>query len=334
MNPVDDPLGAALRLAKGLPRSRSKQNQTKRSSTRSTSTSINTSRSSRSNSPKFNSHSNPSICSFCESEAAAIFISKSLSKTTIPLCLVHYYTTRSCRIDPKKVSIINPQELNTQLPYANDIFAEAFTQLQKEISTESARSFHEMFSRESDPLSILNDVHARRSRRGPGVKPPPPASAYKKPTKEGNATDGGFMKHIQKKEIDLVQMQKHRIQQEYNDRTDTNRLLAGSRAGQTKTEEINPYKRRKISTKSSWHYVLDDNFETTKKGDSASKAMIATEQLFDQKCSCGGDAVLFGNTMSRNNNNHKAEIWGTKRENDISMRYQCKTCTKIWNEEE
>ena len=176
----EDPLGAALRLAKGMPRpSRSITHNTSiRKKNRS-------SRSNR-NSPTFHhndknnlqSIKDPPICTFCESENAAIYISRSLSKKNVPLCLVHYYTTRSCRIDPRKVCVINASspdenngiedasnELKSQLPYVNDLFAQAFTELQKEIAAESARSFHEMSNLGSDPLSILQDRAGRGASR-------------------------------------------------------------------------------------------------------------------------------------------------------------------------
>ena len=168
-----DLLAAALKKAKGLPRSSRPKNtsnsssshnhnhnhrtSSKRTSVSFASSSSRTSKS-RSNSPKFNTSSRtvnnggtssgvgyrnarnartgksarnnrdsqhlvPQImktCSFCDSQAAAICINKSISKTKVPLCLVHYYTTRSCRIDPKKLSVISQDEMKAQLPYVSD----------------------------------------------------------------------------------------------------------------------------------------------------------------------------------------------------------------------
>lgn len=357
---MDDLLGAALRSAKGMPsrsKSRSSQNNHKSLPGFAKLSSKSRSTLSRSNSPKPNSASNSferhftknPICSFCESESAAICISKSLSKTTIPLCLAHYYTTRSCRIDPKKVSVVDEKELSSQLHYANDLFAEAFTELQKDISIQSAKSFHEMSRRGSDPLSILNDTHSRPKINTGRMKSKKPASFHSKiSAKDGNAEGGGFMKHIKQKEIDLRQLQNERIQNNqryansnnsYEGRSAHMRQEGGSRYGHivTKAAEINPYKRRKLSAKSSWHHILNENENHSsdlKVAYSSDKLLLAsTEMVVDKKCSCGGGAILFGNTSSRNNDVPKAEIWGTKRDTEM-VRYQCRACAKIWNEEE
>jgi len=310
MSSNDDPLAAALRSAKGRPRSRS-TNQS--NATRRTSSSTRP----RSTSPKSNTpSSSASLCSFCEAEAAAVCISKSLTKTIIPLCLVHYYTTRNCRIDPKKVAVIDKDEMKTQLPYVQDLFSDAFTELQKEIATESARSFNEMAKRGSDPLSILNDA------RKPKVKP---RAGPVTNTKEGRAGDGGFMQQTQRREVDLVEQQRNRVVGA--DGTHSRRTT-GSRIkppGQMATDG-NPYKRRKTSAKSIWNLALDGE----------TKSVEPTKpHTHGVTCSCGSvDVEMFGNTTSRNNDVGKAETWGTKRENDVSTRYQCQGCGKIWNEEE
>ena len=297
----DDPLAAALSKAKGFSRRPSSVAQSHSNG-----------------STKRKSAQDLSTCSFCESEAAAICISKSLTKATIPLCLVHYYTTRSCRIDPQKVSVLNKEELKTQLPYVQDLFSEAFAELQKEIGTESARSFIEMSKREADPLSILNDSHRRDK-----VKIPrgPPKNA-----KEGRTSDGGFMTQVQRREIDLVDQQRKRVAISSTTATGGPRHHNGTNS--QKQTQFNPYKRRKISTKSSWHLVLEG------KTNPEPSESLKPSQAFPNKCSCGGGAILFGNTTSSNNDVSKAEIWGASREHDISTRYQCQKCGKIWNEHE
>lgn len=91
-----------------------------------------------------------------------------------PFCLIHYYTTRACRIDPSQVVEVirngdasneedsdrQESESKQQLPYMQKLFSEAFLELQKEIGEESARSFRET---SSDPLSILSSIHSRKS---------------------------------------------------------------------------------------------------------------------------------------------------------------------------
>jgi len=302
----DDPLAAALSNAKGFSR------RSASSSNRSHQFNDNTRRN---NGGRKSPKRDMSICSFCESEAAAICISKSLTKTKIPLCLVHYYTTRSCRIDPQKVSVIEEEEVKSQLPYVQDLFSEAFTELQKEIATESARSYNEMSKRKLDPLSILNDDH-----RKPRAQIP---RGLHTNSKDGAASDGGFMRHVQRREIDLITEQKKRVTISNESAIGVSQQHNGD--NRPKKIEINPYKRRKLSSKSSWHIVLEGKTrpepESTKQLDS-----------FTNKCTCGGNAVMFGNTTSRNNDVSKGDIWGTSREHDISARWQCQECGKIWNE--
>lgn len=247
-------------------------------------------------------------CSFCGTEAAAVSISKSISKTKHPMCLIHYYTTRSCRIDPQKVSVIDDDEVRKQLPYVQELFSEAFLELQNEIATECARSYNEMAKLGSDPLSILND-----KRRKSGVVKPPRMKKHK--SKQGGEHDGGYMMHIQQREIDLMEEQKRR-------NGDDHRL---KEAILPDKNEVNPYKRRKVSAKSSWHLVLN--------GETQSSRVNSEIVDFKTKCTCGGDGLIVGSTMSKNNDVAKAETWGTKRDNSVSERYQCQQCGKIWNQE-
>lgn len=274
-------------------------------------TSTSTRQSGRSISPK----PDPSLCSFCKSEAAAISITKSLTKKTIPLCLVHYYTTKNARIDPKKVSIVDKNATKQQLPYVQDIFAEAFTELQKDILNESARAFNEMSKRGSDPLSILNDHSFVKKSKVQMSKP----RAFS--TKDGSVSDGGFMRQINKKEVDLIEQQRNRIKTPAS-----NTLHAGDVIKLVQKEKANPYKRRKISSKSSWALVLEG--KTT----SDDNVPIESNEQTISTCKCGGKGLIFGNTTSRNNDVSKAEIWGTKRDHDVATRFQCQACGKIWNE--
>ena len=301
----DDPLAAALSKAKGISR---------RSASSSNRTTQFNDNARRNNVGRKSPKQDMSICSFCESEAAAICITKSLTNTKIPLCLVHYYTTRSCRIDPQKVSVIKEEEVKSQLTYVQDMFAEAFTELQKEIATESARSYNEMSKLKSDPLSILND-----DKRKPRAKVP---RGLPKNSKDGMASDGGFMRHVQRRETDLITEQKKRV-------TISNESAVGisqqhNSDNRPKKIESNPYKRRKLSSKSIWHLVLEGK---TRPEPESPKQLDA----FTNKCACGGNAVMFGNTTSRNNDVSKGDIWGTSR-NDTSTRWQCQKCGKIWNE--
>merc|ERR1712127_661903 len=81
------------------------------------------------------------------------------------LCLLHYYTTRTVTImNNKRIlpimkmsdSVSSTSLLEPQMPLVQDLFAQAFTELQKEIAEESALYYNKM-AHLSDPLSILGE---------------------------------------------------------------------------------------------------------------------------------------------------------------------------------
>ncbi len=268
-------------------------------------------------------------------------ISITKSFTTKCYCLLHYYTTKACRISTDHVQIINGdnnggvgdesrslnEEWNTQLPYTQTLFKEAFTELQNEISTESERSFHSMVER-NDPLSILtmdNSSTKKISNRW-GT-----ASAYmdnkKISTEKGEGDDdgGGFLHQAHSKERKLMREQSRRIEKAARESINT-----------VVQVQENPYKRRKTSSKSSWHLVL-----SSKKGKNNNSRPLTTAKIdFTSTsvegitCSCGSKNIeLCGNVTSRNNNVSKADTWGFKRDDDVKTIVRCTNCNKTWSEE-
>ncbi len=352
MNPTDDPLALALRAAKAIPKS-ARPNRLRRNSP------LNREGQSRHSPTSNNDHTkrkrvNEKICSFCGSEPAAVLVNKSLSQNKITLCLAHYYTTRSCRIDPRKVTILNESEVKNQLPFAQDLFSQAFTELQKEISIEAARSYHEMAQRTSDPLSILDDhANMTKTRTGIGNRKSPslrPQKRNKRSSKAGAASDGGFMNHVQSREIDLMNRHQKLIDNGNNNLVVASTTIGASTQNNNSKQElklqsvtptksrVNPCKRRKMSSKPTWNLILDQEANGLDLKESmidSSESSSALPQTYGITCSCGSDKVeMFGNITGRNNDVPKAETWGTKRENEVSTRYQCQRCGKIWTEEE
>eukprot|EP01083_Nonionella_stella_P293568 998423_1 len=337
-----DPLGDALRAAKAIPKRRSQVPQRRTSSSSSTTNGRrqdnndsgsrggkNRSKNrSRNKSPNTNDRSREEICSFCGSEPAAVLITKTLTQKTTPLCLVHYYTTRACRIDPQKVTFLGEKEATNQLPYVQDLFAEAFSELQKDISTEAARSFHEMSKKTLDPLSILNDHDASSRNRGYSSKMRP--SKFKpNSTKSGAANDGGFMSHVQQRETDLIERQKRMVNQSSLTAGNSSIQHVNRNTNSSLPQKSNPYKRRKRSSVSTWNMVLDGGLDKLKV---KQVDIEKPDEAIGITCSCGSEKVkIFGNITGRNNDVPKAETWGTKRENEVSTRYQCQTCGRIWN---
>lgn len=242
-------------------------------------------------------------CCFCDENQAIVMIKKSF--TTKPYCLFHYYTTKACRIDTSKVSLIESEasdEFKTQVQiqktHVQEIFAEAFTELQKEISTEATRSFQSMVERGNDPLSILID------------------SCKQNRIKHPKENEGGFMRHIQNsKESKLMEQQLRRNE------------LAARESVSSIHNNVNLSKRRKTSSKSSWHLVFDKKTDDNEK-------FHNNDSMSGLKCSCGSrDIILCGNITGRNDAVPKAEIWGLKRDNEVSSRFQCTNCSNIWNED-
>lgn len=94
---------------------------------------------------------------------AVVLIKNTL--TTKAYCLFHYYTSKAGRVPSEKVEFIqddDTNQLNTQLPYVQELFTKAFTELQQDISLESNKSFQSMVARGTDPLSILTDHNTKK----------------------------------------------------------------------------------------------------------------------------------------------------------------------------
>uniref|UniRef100_A0A7S4QGX1 Uncharacterized protein n=1 Tax=Ditylum brightwellii TaxID=49249 RepID=A0A7S4QGX1_9STRA len=121
-------------------------------------------------------------CSFCgKNEASIILCNNTLSTESAnkPLCLLHYYTTRACRLNTtsnKIRTLGNGSELERQKVKVQNLFMEAFDELRKEIAEESVKPSSSSLFRatrtmgqpsrqllsEKDPLSALFDAPRRR----------------------------------------------------------------------------------------------------------------------------------------------------------------------------
>merc|ERR1712032_204581 len=88
-------------------------------------------------------------CSFCSNSYAAVYVQMKLNPDPKPYCLLHYYTTRACRVDTKNVKSIEA-ELNNQLANIRELFSEVYEELREEILNEALL--------EMDPLSILKKI--------------------------------------------------------------------------------------------------------------------------------------------------------------------------------
>ena len=255
------------------------------------------------------------LCCFCQKTPAAVSVERPVrrnSKRVVPqpLCLLHYYSTSAVRQDC--VSVLDQGQVDQQLPAVQELFAEAFVQLQQNLSEETALSFAA-----PDPLAIVNDLH--RSRNSRRLKPPP------KPARARNeSNEGGFLRKTQVPDRLLRTRQEQAQLQEQLTRR-MNRAAASSK--------IDLSQRRKPTRKSIWNVVMEEGPQEKKQRLEANDDMVTD---FVGKCTCGSSRVqqLSSNT-SRNQDMAKGETWGSKdRADTVMTRVQCLECGKVWNEEE
>ena len=312
-----------------------------------------------------------SNCTFCQNTPATILITgKLMGSDPKPLCLTHYYTTRSVLVtNINRIHVIpklssSPENngsqnntktsnFETQLLSIQELFSQAFIELQKDVAEESARSFNQM-KNSSDPLSILNDNRNHKLQRQRLRK----RKLKAKQNIQTEDKEGGFIRYIalpdkmiqhEKKQKNLIQ-----IQSELNDsqKKETNLKLNNAIETDKSKMEYNPYKRRKPKKKSYW----DLNESSSSKSDpilssSLSSANQINLSIVENSISCHNPKCNSQNIKKIQNNINmqhlcndnnqamtKGEIWGYKdRDNaDIngsSTMFHCLDCGKVWREE-
>lgn len=259
------------------------------------------------------------LCSFCGNVPAAVLVempsTRKRKEAPKPFCLLHYYTTRAIRVDPSKVSVSNQNQIDYQLENGGiqELFAEAFTELQQELGHECARAFQK---HKSDPLAVLHDIRGKPKKR---PNAPSLMQSKNKSLKEPLNKDaaGGFMRNVNVPE----RMRRHQEQQQQLQAQQVARMQEANSTG-------NPYKRRKGARMSIWNMAMNNDVKTAPGVPSPSEGHNVT-------CSCGSKKVtIFGNITGRNSDMAKGETWGNKdRADSVIIRYQCEKCGKIWNEE-
>mmetsp|Transcript_10059 Transcript_10059/g.15511 ORF Transcript_10059/g.15511 Transcript_10059/m.15511 type:complete len:289 (+) Transcript_10059:159-1025(+) len=256
------------------------------------------------------------LCSFCNNTPAALLVqmpsSRKRKEAPLPYCLLHYYTTRAVRVDTSSVSVLNQDQVDFQLENGmQELFAEAFTELQQELGEESARSFH---AHKADPLAVLMDIRGKPKKR-------PQAPAALKTHEPANKDAAGGFFHSTKLPERLLRNQEH---QQLVQAQQVARVQEGNSTG-------NPYKRRKPAKMSIWNMAMN---KEVKSNNNSGKAAGISES--DITCSCGSKSVVvFGNITGRNTDMTKGETWGNKERSDtLITRYQCSSCGKIWNVED
>uniref|UniRef100_A0A7S1VUF2 Uncharacterized protein n=1 Tax=Grammatophora oceanica TaxID=210454 RepID=A0A7S1VUF2_9STRA len=257
----------------------------------------------------------PPTCSMCQSSLAHVEVDLPMGSRkpiATPLCWLHYYTSRGVRqLNNVRVLAVAENDNATPNEEVQNLFGEAFLELQQDLAEESARSFQKS---KADPLSILNSLS--RTSAPKRKKPPKPVRVD---PKEGDAGAGGFLKSVplparyQKTQQKLQEQKKRDVA-----------------VSQTRPSFGNPYQRRKPSRQSIWNMAMDK----TKKS-IPSEGNVKAAPRVDVVCGCGSlDVVRHGSTASRNSD-RKGETWGSKdRSDEVMTRYQCNQCGKTWHEEE
>lgn len=261
----------------------------------------------------------PANCSFCQQVPAALSVKTPVlfrkKRGSTLYCLTCYFTTSAVRQDPSKyASVFSQERLDEQKQPMQELFAEAYVDLQKQLQAESSLAFSKQ---RADPLALLHGggPSQQRSSRANAARRPPPEKKN-----AGDAGDGGFLRSVPIP-MRLIQTQKEqaRLQKEQIQRM--------NQAASSQTTDV--YKRRKSSTRSIWHMAMDKN--KVLEAENSEKL-----QEYTPPCSCGSKRVQpVGNVTSRNQDLKKGETWGMKdRGEDVVARYRCEDCGKMWNEEE
>ncbi|KAL9185424.1 hypothetical protein ACHAXT_003201 [Thalassiosira profunda] len=311
-------------------------------------------------------------CDICSGESCVVIPSIASQQH---LCLLHYYTTGAHRIPPrssantthatsKKKSaslLVESNRMDGQLPKVQDLFAEAFIDLQKEIGEESARQFQSA-AKSDDPLGVLlgggsASAPVTKSTRPLFRKPPRRRDAHANASlgknaarqKEDDSKEGGFIR-------ETVLPEKLRKKNEsfegYASKYSKDskgvphkRSVATSNASNTKKKPVNPYQRKHNPPQNIWNQVLDSTNDSRGKQkkqkiryDDLEKELISniTSGNDAKSCTCGSTNVeVSGNATSRNDMSMtKGEVWGSKdREEVAAERCHCLDCGKRWNEE-
>ena len=247
--------------------------------------------------------------------------------------------------------------MEKQLPKVQELFAEAFIELQKEIGEESARAFKSA-STADDPLALLLDptgasssTISRSSFRKQKSRNNSSSSNRKKPQTKSNANDeleGGFIRETKLPE---------RLRKLQNPQTFESRYGVGSPSmprkqhatisnNATKSSSTNPYDRKKQKSSTNiWNQILDNPSSKKKatkkkmKFDDIEREMInnitaARSNASLITCICGSTNVNIDGNVTRNNDMMKGEVWGAKsRSEDVVERCHCLACGRTWNEE-
>lgn len=283
-------------------------------------------------------------CCICNGESCFVIPSIGFQSPQ-HVCMLHYYTTGVHRSSSnsnrnKNSLLVHSSRMEKQLPQVQEIFAEAFIELQKDISEESARSF-QLTATADDPLALLLDDRATVSR-------PPPS--FRKQKKNNNFHQ---QKSITSKDDLLLEggfLRETPIPERYHKLQHPQKLNEYAAAATTSSTQLTNQIKKKPPI-NLWNQVLDSkdddsstNIITSKKKSKISLELLEKEMTRDitsegyastKICKCGSkDVNIEGRVNSRNNDMTKGAVWGMKDRSELVVeRCYCQTCGRTWNEE-
>jgi hypothetical protein len=237
--------------------------------------------------------------------------------------------------------------MEKQLPNVQELFAEAFVELQKDIREESARTFQSVATAE-DPLAILlgstSSSPLQKSHRG-GYNRQIPS----KRKADKYESEGGFIREAVLPER-LRKLQNPLKYDGFASVHNSNNVSAAK--SMTRNDAIatqqqpsgNPYQRKPPTN--IWNQIVDSIDGTPRKERAKMKWEDVEKEMTrditsgnsasSKKCTCGScDVEISGKVTSRNTEMMRGEVWGMKNRSEIVVeRCRCLECGKTWNDEE
>ncbi len=343
------------------------------------------------------SHSYDQYCSFCESTPVVLIEYFNRKKTNDlahqrtyrkrniqhlkpppnrPLCLLHFYTTDACRkvatnIESKELcttaTILDPSALKQQFPPQQELFAEAYLQIQQQIQDamqqhQRVESDGSLGKNADDPLAIITDLnqgvfHTKHSPRRYDHRW---KAAMENVKPQLQCPDGGFLRQIPIPER-IAQVQQQQVQQQ------TELIARMNQSGGDSTDQESSFRhdadqkiafpsssvipdltqRRKPKRTNVWNILsADDRKQAVAVAtlheptlDNHDDNHHVAPPLYDTSiaCTCGNSTTVevLSSNANKNQEMTKAETWGSKdRQDEIIHRYLCHVCGKSWNDVE
>ena len=208
------------------------------------------------------------LCSFCKDNLAAVSVRTEGSIIPRPMCLKHFYTTsmnRNCGPSTERKMVADKIETMRQLDEIQKIFAESYTELQRELS-ETLALDAERDAASSDPLSSLFSNSSGRRKTSSRLK------SFSEKKLKSFEIDYRNMKRSQEQKLTDLSKGGRKSERSSNE---TNSQISDERkknVSNGKSEpDWNPYKRRKSKSISYWSLNPESNEKkstTIKEGES------------------------------------------------------------------